>query len=61
MSKKTKLAYWIVSHCKTDSKREEYVKKLEEQLSALSIDILGKCGKDILPSNPVNKPLTLGT
>ena len=58
---KTKGILWMVSHCKTDSKREEYVKKLEEQLSTLSIDILGKCGKDILPSNPVNKPLTLGT
>ena len=41
MSKKTKLAFWLNSHCKTDSKREEYVKSLRKHIN---IDIYGKCG-----------------
>ena len=41
MSKKTKLAFWIVSHCETDNKREDYAKKLQEYMP---IDIYGKCG-----------------
>ena len=57
---KTKGILWMVSHCKTDSKREEYVKKLEEQLSTLSIDILGKCGNNTLPSIRLYNDVPLG-
>ena len=39
---KTKDALWIVSHCKTGSKREKYVDILKQYLN---IDILGKCGR----------------
>ena len=39
---KTKDAVWIVSHCKTSSKRENYVDILRKYIS---IDILGACGK----------------
>ena len=53
ISHKTKGILWMVSHCTTDSRREEYVEKLKSQLnlinSNLSIDIFGKCGKDELP------------
>ena len=41
MSKKTRLAFWIVSHCETDNKREDYAKKLQEYMP---VDIYGKCG-----------------
>ena len=41
MSKKTKLAFWIVSHCETDNRREDYVKSLQKYIP---IDIYGKCG-----------------
>ena len=39
---KTKDAIWIVSHCPTRSKREEYVDILKQYID---IDILGKCGQ----------------
>ena len=48
---KTKGILWMVSHCSTDSKREDYVKKLQSHLKTLNIDILGQCGKDILPKD----------
>ena len=35
-----KLIFWLVSHCKTGIKREEYVEKLKE---FVEIDIYGKC------------------
>ena len=41
MSKKTKLAFWLVSHCKTDNHRLEYAKELQKYMP---IDIYGKCG-----------------
>ena len=53
-SYKTKGILWMVSHCKTNSRREDYVKKLQSHLSTLSIDILGKCGNDTLPKKHVN-------
>ena len=52
-SYKTKDILWMVSHCKTDSRREDYVKKLQNHLSTLSIDIMGKCGNDTLPKSHV--------
>ena len=51
---KTKDILWMVSHCKTNSRREDYVKELQSHLSTLSIDILGKCGNDTLPKKHVN-------
>ena len=48
ISHKTKGILWIVSHCSTESQREEYVKKLRDKLSNLSIDILGSCGNNTL-------------
>ena len=48
ISYKTKGILWIVSHCSTEGRREEYVKKLRKHLSKLSIDILGSCGNNTL-------------
>ena len=51
LANKTKGILWMVSHCKTDSRREDYVKKLQTHLKTLSIDILGKCGNNsVIPS-----------
>ena len=55
ISHKTKGILWMVSHCTTDSRREDYVKQLQRHLnqinSTLLIDIFGKCGKDELPKS----------
>ncbi|CAH1800945.1 unnamed protein product, partial [Owenia fusiformis] len=48
---KSKLAAWIVSHCRTHSRREVYVKRLQEHVP---IDIYGKCGTKKCP-NPENQ------
>ena len=42
MSRKTKLALWLVSHCETDNKREDYVKSLQKYIP---VDIFGYCGQ----------------
>ncbi|KAK6183843.1 hypothetical protein SNE40_006433 [Patella caerulea] len=47
MKKKTKLIGWVVSHCRTQSKREDYVKHLEK---VVPVDIFGRCGM----SKPTN-------
>ena len=39
---KRKNIAWIVSHCKTDIKREEYVKKLQQYID---VDVYGNCGQ----------------
>ncbi|XP_034490864.1 alpha-(1,3)-fucosyltransferase C [Drosophila innubila] len=39
--KKTKMAAWFVSHCKTLSKREELAKALQQHIE---VDIYGSCG-----------------
>lgn len=39
---KSKDAVWVVSHCETFSKREQYVRVLKKYIS---VDILGDCGK----------------
>ena len=44
MSRKTKLALWLVSHCETDNKREDYVKSLQKYIP---VDIFGKCGQTL--------------
>ena len=41
MSSKDKLMVWFVSHCKTDSKREDYIAELSKYMH---VDIYGKCG-----------------
>ena len=53
-SYKTKDILWMVSHCETDSRREDYVKKLQSHLSTLSIDVMGKCGNNTLPKSNVD-------
>lgn len=40
--KKTKKVSWAVSNCNSFSKREEYVKKLQNYIS---VDVYGRCGK----------------
>ncbi|XP_041373696.1 alpha-(1,3)-fucosyltransferase C-like isoform X1 [Gigantopelta aegis] len=40
---KSKSALWIVSHCKTFGRREDYVKRLQQY--GVQVDIYGKCGK----------------
>ncbi len=39
---KLKLVAWMVSHCTTDGRREEYVKQMQKYIN---IDIYGDCGK----------------
>ncbi|XP_046363751.2 glycoprotein 3-alpha-L-fucosyltransferase A-like [Haliotis rufescens] len=39
--RKTRSVLWFVSHCKTQSKRGEYVKELRKYID---VDIYGKCG-----------------
>ncbi|XP_076101290.1 4-galactosyl-N-acetylglucosaminide 3-alpha-L-fucosyltransferase 9-like [Mytilus galloprovincialis] len=39
---KTKNIAWVVSHCRTQSKREAYVKEL---VKYIDVDIYGSCGK----------------
>ena len=41
LAQKKKLAGWIVSHCKTHSRREDYVKTLQKHLP---VDVYGACG-----------------
>ena len=55
ISTKTKDILWMVSHCTTESQREDYVKKLQSELSTLTIDILGKCGKNGLPKDNIGE------
>ena len=38
---KPKLVAWVVSNCKTPSKREDYVFELKKHIP---VDIFGKCG-----------------
>ena len=46
LSSKTKGAAWIVSHCKAESKRDDYVKELSKYIS---VDIFGRCGNLTCP------------
>lgn len=41
MSKKEKMAFWMVSHCGAISERDEYAKRLQQYIP---VDIYGKCG-----------------
>ena len=40
MKEKKKLVFWLVSHCETDNKREDYAKRLN---SYIPVDIYGQC------------------
>jgi hypothetical protein len=44
--KKRKFAAWVVSNCKTQSRREDYVKILQQYVD---VDIFGRCGQNIPP------------
>ena len=46
LSKKHKMALWPVSHCRTSSHREDYVKELSKYIT---VDIYGGCGKHKCP------------
>lgn len=48
---KKKEAVWMVSHCQTDSKREEYVKELKKHLE---VDVYGSCGEHQCPRSRGN-------
>jgi len=41
MASKSELAVWIVSHCQTNSHREDYVQELQKYMP---VSVLGKCG-----------------
>ncbi|VDH90500.1 glycoprotein 3-alpha-L-fucosyltransferase [Mytilus galloprovincialis] len=45
---KTKNIAWVVSHCRTQSKRESYVKELSKYID---VDTYGRCGKPCLFKN----------
>ena len=38
---KSKLVFWVVSHCETANRREDYVKNLQ---NFVTVDVFGKCG-----------------
>ena len=41
LAKRPKLVAWIVSHCRTRSSRETYVKELQKHIN---VDVMGGCG-----------------
>ncbi|XP_021181860.3 alpha-(1,3)-fucosyltransferase C [Helicoverpa armigera] len=47
LHKKTKAAAWLVSNCKADSARDDYLTRLQENLYhfSLQIDVYGECSK----------------
>ncbi|XP_026493426.2 alpha-(1,3)-fucosyltransferase C-like [Vanessa tameamea] len=50
---KRKAAAWLVSHCKADSLRDEYLTRLQEHLFnfGLKIDVYGKCSHVSCPDD----------
>ena len=52
--RKTKQVAWIVSHCSTDGKREEYIKQLQKYIK---VDQYGGCSKNRLTNNARNELL----
>ena len=48
---KKKLVAWVVSNCKTSSKREDYVSELQK---LIPVDIFGRCGTKSCPGKRVN-------
>ena len=57
VSKKSKLAFWLVSACNTDSKRMEYVQELQK---FIPVDIYGKCGRLNFTDNGLNQGMVFG-
>ena len=55
---KNKFAVWFVSHCKTYSKREDYVKQLKE---FVDVDVIGLCGRKKCPKRHKKKCLNMLT
>ena len=49
LSQRTKDIAWMVSHCTTNSKREDYVNEMQK-FDKLQVDIYGKCGNLSQPS-----------
>ena len=47
---------WLVSHCNTPSKREDYVTEMKK-CKGLQIDVLGKCGGRIQNSKIPNRSI----
>lgn len=58
---KNKTAAWFVSHCKTQSRREEYADQLQKALSKYGweIDIFGWCGKLRCPKDRLSDCLDI--
>lgn len=56
LERKRKTAAWLVSHCRSDSFRDDYLTRLQEHLShyALKIDVYGKCTKNHCPNYNCN-------
>ena len=50
---KTKPMLWIVSHCNTQSKREDYMAELSKYIK---VDVFGKCG-NFTPDVAVTKTI----
>ncbi|RXG54880.1 Alpha-(1,3)-fucosyltransferase C [Armadillidium vulgare] len=50
MKTKNKMAAWMVSNCKTPSKREEYVRELQK---FIPVDIYGSCGPLKCTKDPI--------
>ena len=46
---KTEILTWIVSNCRTQSRRELFVQKLEKYFP---VKVFGKCGKTSIPKAP---------
>ncbi|XP_068629932.1 alpha-(1,3)-fucosyltransferase C-like [Battus philenor] len=61
LKSKQKIAAWFVSNCKTQSRREEFVKELQTYLNEyqLEIDIYGACGKWSCPKGIMSKCLQI--
>ncbi|XP_055933249.1 alpha-(1,3)-fucosyltransferase C-like [Argiope bruennichi] len=51
---KSKMAVWMVSHCDTDSRREDYVKELTKHMDVATYS---ECGVAVCPLNKTNECL----
>ena len=49
--RKPKMVAWVVSNCKTPSKREKYVSELQK---FIPVDVFGKCGEKKCPGKRTN-------
>lgn len=61
LQNKSKAAAWFASDCYTSSKREEYVKNLNNALKSYNqtIDIYGKCGNLTCPNDSLKECVAL--